>query len=80
MSHWPIQINPDLCAGCLRCLLACSRLYDGRFSLAAAGLKVTLSGTGCTVVFLNTCVQCGVCADNCFYGALVRQGRKEGPP
>lgn len=81
MSRYQIQINPDLCAGCMRCLLACSRLYEGRFSLSAARLRVNLSATEGAVVFLDTCVQCGVCADECFYGALVKQERaEEGTP
>lgn len=78
MSRWQIQTNPDLCTGCSRCLLVCARQYDQRFSLAAARIRIVATETDMVVDFLDDCRQCGLCADNCFYGALVKQATEEG--
>ena len=46
-----------------------------------ARIQVNVSETDMTVTFLDDCVECGICADNCFYGALVKQERAgEGTP
>lgn len=58
-------------------MLACSRQHYGQFALSAARLRVTVSDEECVVNFLDTCVMCALCADNCFYGALVKQEKDE---
>lgn len=73
MSRWEIQAKPDLCTGCMRCMLACSRQYEKQFALSAARIRVFIIDDEITVSFREDCVQCGLCADNCFYGALVKK-------
>ncbi len=73
MSRWEIQTNPDLCTGCMRCMLVCSWQYEKQFALAAARIQVSVADAEIIVSFLDDCVQCGLCADNCFYGALIKK-------
>ena len=67
-----VSIISDRCSGCLLCMLACSFLTTGRFSLSGAKLQVSLvEGTsGYMVGFLSDCTQCGLCADYCAYDVL----------
>ena len=72
MSKYEIKIAAENCTGCLRCQLACSHQYTRRFNPAAARVRVALSGADCALSFDTDCTCCGICADNCFYGALVK--------
>ncbi|MBW1682695.1 MAG: 4Fe-4S binding protein [Deltaproteobacteria bacterium] len=75
-SKYDVQVNPDLCTGCLRCGLACSELYTGAFNPLLARIHVKVSGATCEILFTEECNACGVCADNCFFEALTKT-RKE---
>lgn len=72
MAKYKISVVPENCTGCLRCQLACSEVYTGRFTLQDARLEVILSGSGCTIRFKDDCTSCGVCVDNCLYDALIK--------
>lgn len=72
MAGPEIQINTQNCTGCLRCQLACSFQNTGRFNPSAAYLTVQVRGPECEIVFTEECLDCGVCADSCFYEALVK--------
>ena len=76
MKKYQIDITPDLCSGCLRCQLACSDLYQKVFNPSAARIQVSLAGADCTIEFLEDCQGCGICADQCFYGALQKQEKE----
>ena len=70
MAQYNITAIEASCTGCLRCQLACSFLYTGRFNPSAAYIRVRFQGTACFIDFTDDCKHCGVCADNCFYDAL----------
>ena len=72
MAKYRIDVTEEKCAGCLRCALACSDTYTKAFNPAAARIKVVMSGPDCRVDFTEECVRCGRCADECFYGALLK--------
>ena len=77
MSKYRIIIDDARCTGCLRCQLACSYAYTKSFNPAAARVRVDLVGVDCAVRFTEDCVACGLCADNCFYGALEKMPEGE---
>lgn len=70
MGKYRIEIFPEKCTGCLRCQLACSDIYTKKFNPAQARIRVAVREADCTLWFTETCEACGVCADQCFYGAL----------
>ena len=64
----------------MRCMLACSWVHSKRFSLSGAMIMVDASGAECSITFADGCIQCGSCADACFYGALAKQAPEEVMP
>lgn len=74
MSKYTITTNPVLCAGCRRCQLACSWLHEKSFAPSRARIRIEVDGPNCSITFAEECDGCGVCADECFYGALVKRG------
>ncbi|MBU0516929.1 MAG: hypothetical protein KJ621_19410 [Proteobacteria bacterium] len=76
MAKYLIDPAEENCAGCLRCQLACSDTYTKAFNPSAAHIQVTMSGADCAIRFTEECVECGLCADQCLYGALSKT-RKE---
>ena len=72
MARYRIETAPENCSGCLRCELACSDIHTKQFMLSEARIKIVMSGENCTVSFSEKCNQCGVCADQCWYGALIK--------
>jgi len=77
MAKYQINVAAEKCAGCLRCQLACSDAYTKSFNLSASRIKVVMSGVDCAVHFAEDCVQCGKCADQCFFGALSKTRKHE---
>ena len=76
MGKYEIRIDPGKCTGCLRCQLACSDVYAKSFNPSAARIEIVFSGVDCTIRFLPECDACGVCADHCFFGALLKTKRE----
>jgi len=70
MGKFEIEVFPELCTGCLRCQLSCSDLYTGAFAPSQARIRIMSGGLNCEVHFTEECNKCGVCAENCLYGAL----------
>lgn len=70
MAKYTIRPDDAKCTGCLRCQLACSQAYRKSFNPSAARIRVEFHGVDCSIRFTDECVQCGLCADNCLYGAL----------
>jgi len=70
MAKFQIDAVPANCAGCLRCELACSDTYTKSFNPSAARIRVVMSGEDCRIDFTEECIECGICVDQCFYGAL----------
>jgi Fe-S-cluster-containing hydrogenase component 2 len=54
------------------CQLACSELYTGTFSIEKARIHVLISDREYSISFSHECNNCGVCADYCLYGALMK--------
>lgn len=79
MAKYQIHADPASCAWCLRCQLACSDLHSKAFNPAAARLKIIVTDRDCAIIFADDCLGCGVCADQCLYGAL-RKTRLEDQP
>jgi ferredoxin len=70
VAKYQIHTDDAKCSGCLRCQLACSYAYTKSFNPSAARVNVDFAGVDLAVRFTDDCVACGLCADNCFYGAL----------
>jgi MinD superfamily P-loop ATPase len=79
VEKYQISVVPENCTGCLRCQLACSEFYSGRFTLQEARLEIILSGSVCAIRFSEDCTSCGVCADNCLYDALLKTPGEASP-
>jgi carbon-monoxide dehydrogenase iron sulfur subunit len=76
MKEPKIDIDPERCAGCLRCQLACSFLYTGAFNPAAARISIVASDSGRSISFTDECTACAACADECLFNALVRRAKR----
>jgi Fe-S-cluster-containing dehydrogenase component len=72
VGKYKMEVVSESCTGCMLCQLACSELYTGTFSLEKARIRVLISDRECTISFSNECNNCGVCADYCLYGALIK--------
>ncbi len=70
MPKYHIHAAEAKCTGCLRCQLACSQAYQKMFNPSLARIRIGFHGVECSIRFTEECVACGLCADNCFYGAL----------
>ncbi|MFW9999248.1 MAG: 4Fe-4S binding protein [Candidatus Hodarchaeota archaeon] len=66
-----IEINEERCTGCIICELWCSYTHYKVFNPLKANLKIKdkYSLTP-KIIFLDTCIKCGQCANHCLYGAL----------
>lgn len=66
-----IIINEEKCTGCRICQLICSYLYQGIYAPAKAHVQISdVYEMKPKIKFLETCTQCGQCAQHCLYGAL----------
>lgn len=79
MIQYQLFTFPEKCAGCLRCQLACSEVYTRAFNPAAARIRVEVAGADCSIDFREECNCCGICADHCFYEALVKKSLEVAP-
>jgi Fe-S-cluster-containing hydrogenase component 2 len=70
MAKYTINVVPENCAGCLRCELACSDAHTKAFNPSSSRIRVLMSSEDYRIDFTEDCVECGICADQCFYGAL----------
>lgn len=77
MAKYQVTALEEHCTGCLRCQLACSELYTKTFNPALARIRVDCAGERCVLSFTEECIECGVCADHCFYDVL-HKAAKEG--
>ena len=77
MAKYQIQISLERCTGCLRCALACSDLFTGRFNPLLSRVQVVVSDADWSIEFNEDCNECGICVDHCFYGAM-QKSRREG--
>ncbi len=79
MGKYRIQIETKKCTGCLRCRLACSYQYSKKFNPSVAGIRVMTSDKDYAIMFSDDCNMCGICADNCFFDALVKSKQETLP-
>lgn len=77
MTKYRIEVAPQRCSGCLRCELGCSDAHTKGFNPSIARIQVTMTGPDCHVLFTEECVSCGICADQCLYGALSKVKQEE---
>ncbi|MBI4964013.1 MAG: 4Fe-4S binding protein [Desulfomonile tiedjei] len=75
MARYQIEVSVKDCAGCLRCELACSDAHTKAFNPSASRIRVSMSSGDCRIDFTEDCVECGICADQCFYGALSKSNK-----
>ncbi len=68
-----VLIELDKCTGCLNCQLICSFTYNEIFQPELAHIKIERDiDDNKNTKFTEDCLQCGICADYCVYGALIR--------
>lgn len=79
MMPFDLTYIQENCSGCLRCQLACSRAYARRFQPAAARIRITTAGEAYGASFMEDCTACGLCADSCLFGALLKRKREASP-
>ncbi|WP_028315306.1 4Fe-4S binding protein [Desulfatibacillum aliphaticivorans] len=76
MGKFLISIDAASCTGCMKCGLACSELYHRAFNPLLARIQVIVKGEEAEISFTQECTECGVCVDQCFYGALSKTPRE----
>ncbi|MFH1087718.1 MAG: FAD-dependent oxidoreductase, partial [Chloroflexota bacterium] len=74
----PIRVDTNRCLGCLTCAMYCSLRVSGVFNPLKAAVRVWRYGPGnheyeMSVGFTRECVDCGLCARYCPYGAITRE-------
>ncbi len=74
---YDIKYVQENCSGCLRCQLACSRVYERHFQPSMARLKIKYQQTEFQVNFTEDCISCGFCSDSCLFGALEKSAREK---
>jgi formate hydrogenlyase subunit 6/NADH:ubiquinone oxidoreductase subunit I len=77
MAKAKIKVDETKCSGCSTCQLWCSFTFDKSFNPLKSYVKQTfVPGEGFKINFTEDCTSCGICADHCIYGALVREKNK----
>ncbi|MFW9937312.1 MAG: 4Fe-4S dicluster domain-containing protein [Promethearchaeota archaeon] len=72
-----ILVNENLCTGCRICQLICSFNTYGIFSVEKAFIKIENAYKLVPKIsFLDGCTKCGLCVQDCLYGALKKVGDK----
>ncbi len=79
MGKFTIEVFPERCTGCLRCALACSHLHTGAFNPSRARISILPPVDGRSVSFAPDCAGCGICADECLFGTLVKRTGRATP-
>ncbi len=70
-----VAVNPESCAVCMRCALACSYTYEKRFEVGLARIRVVeVERDVVEIEFADNCNKCWKCVENCLYGALTLVG------
>jgi formate hydrogenlyase subunit 6/NADH:ubiquinone oxidoreductase subunit I len=69
---YQVIYTQECCAGCLRCEQACSNTYAKRFQPSVSHIRINAREMRYTADFTEECIECGVCADNCLFGALAK--------
>jgi Fe-S-cluster-containing dehydrogenase component len=77
MAKYRIDVATERCCGCLRCALGCSDAHTQSFNPSAAMIQVVVTPSDCQICFAEDCLACGICADQCFYGALSKTKLEE---
>ena len=75
-----VIVNAENCAGCLSCQLVCSLTYQKEFNPARAHIQVEYlgrSGNDNQVYFTDDCTECGLCAQYCYYNALIPKKKEK---
>ncbi len=79
MSQAKITVFAEKCSGCLLCALVCSfhKGEESSFQLSQSRIQIRrVKGKQMfTVGFLESCDNCGLCANYCLNGALIRERR-----
>ncbi|HEX59559.1 MAG TPA: hypothetical protein ENF26_05380 [Methanomicrobia archaeon] len=70
-----VIVRPENCVGCRICQLRCSLAHAGIFAPTKARIVVQrdFRRHGFSISFKDDCVRCGLCADFCVYGALLKR-------
>ncbi len=77
MGKYLIASDSMACTGCMRCGLACSELYEKAFNPLLARIQIVVEGEDASIAFTEDCNQCGICVDQCFYGALSKTEKED---
>ncbi|MFX0021914.1 MAG: 4Fe-4S dicluster domain-containing protein [Candidatus Hermodarchaeota archaeon] len=71
-SSIEIKINEEKCTGCIICNLWCSYTHYKIFDPSKSNIKIENSHSlNPKIIFLDSCTNCGQCANHCLYGALL---------
>jgi len=69
-----LKYDQSKCSGCLQCQLTCSLMFSRNFQLSLSHIQIDSQKTEYSAVFTDNCTHCGICADNCLFGALIKKG------
>lgn len=66
-----ITVHNEKCVGCLRCELVCSQFYFEKYNPLKAWITIMPTASyEFQIDFTEDCTSCGLCAENCAFGAL----------
>ncbi|MDT3701253.1 MAG: hypothetical protein RO469_17780 [Thermincola sp.] len=71
---WKINVFPEHCTGCRACQMICSYTYENGFQPLKAYITVEEKDSAhFKITFDSRCKNCGLCANYCAIGALVKE-------
>lgn len=67
-----IEYDQARCSGCRRCQLVCSDAYEKCSRPSAARIRIVTEEEPYRAILSGDCNGCGLCADDCAFGALAK--------
>ena len=73
-ARFEIHTAQEKCSGCKTCQLWCAFTWTDSINPIRSNIRQEfVPGKGFRIFFLEGCKRCGICADHCEFGALIKE-------